>query len=210
MGKFIIQPHFRLQEWVAEEKGYFNDEGLDYVFNETDASRPTGKAHDTGDKIGAYPDIRERPHVRHQLRLPLDRECRGLQGPRQALRRCLLGRAGGRIRAAGIRRSHRPSDLAGVPISVGYQSGSHYSTIQALEQYLPARQDQSLVRRGHAVQPHGTSDRPQGPGGGAVQRALLFRRAAGLPQDHRHDLHDRDHDHRQSRSGRRARNSSAR
>ena len=24
-----------------------------------------------------------------------------------------------------------------MPISVGYQSGSHYSTIQALEQYLP-------------------------------------------------------------------------
>ena len=30
-----------------------------------------------------------------------------------------------------------PEDLAGVPISVGYQSGSHYATIQALEQYLP-------------------------------------------------------------------------
>jgi hypothetical protein len=30
-----------------------------------------------------------------------------------------------------------PDDLAGVPISVGYQSGSHYATIQALEQYLP-------------------------------------------------------------------------
>lgn len=29
-----------------------------------------------------------------------------------------------------------PEDLAGVPISVGYQSGSHYSTIQALEQWL--------------------------------------------------------------------------
>src|SRR5207245_4618100 len=29
-----------------------------------------------------------------------------------------------------------PADLAGVPISVGYQSGSHYATIQALEQYL--------------------------------------------------------------------------
>src|SRR6266545_7841787 len=26
--KFIIEPHFRLQEWVAEEKGYFKDEGL--------------------------------------------------------------------------------------------------------------------------------------------------------------------------------------
>jgi len=31
-----------------------------------------------------------------------------------------------------------PEDLAGVPISVGFQSGSHYATIQALEQYLPA------------------------------------------------------------------------
>ena len=33
--KFIIEPHFRLQEWVAEEKGYFKDEGLDYEFRET-------------------------------------------------------------------------------------------------------------------------------------------------------------------------------
>jgi hypothetical protein len=31
-----------------------------------------------------------------------------------------------------------PEDLAGVPIAVGYQSGSHYSTIQSLEQYMPA------------------------------------------------------------------------
>lgn len=30
-----------------------------------------------------------------------------------------------------------PEDLAGIPIAVGYQSGSHYSTIQALEQYMP-------------------------------------------------------------------------
>jgi hypothetical protein len=29
-----------------------------------------------------------------------------------------------------------PFDLAAVPISVGYQSGSHYATLQALEQYL--------------------------------------------------------------------------
>ena len=33
-----------------------------------------------------------------------------------------------------------PKDLANVPISVGYQSGSHYSTIQALEAYLPREQ----------------------------------------------------------------------
>jgi hypothetical protein len=32
MGKFMISPHMRLQEWVAEEKGYFIDEDLDYEF----------------------------------------------------------------------------------------------------------------------------------------------------------------------------------
>src|SRR5437867_10290916 len=30
MGTFRIQPHGRLQEWVADEKGYFRDEGLAY------------------------------------------------------------------------------------------------------------------------------------------------------------------------------------
>jgi hypothetical protein len=30
-----------------------------------------------------------------------------------------------------------PEQLAGVPVSVGYQSDSHYATIQGLEQYLP-------------------------------------------------------------------------
>jgi hypothetical protein len=29
---FRIQPHVRLHEWVAQECGFFTDEGLDYVF----------------------------------------------------------------------------------------------------------------------------------------------------------------------------------
>jgi NitT/TauT family transport system substrate-binding protein len=32
MARFVIQPHGRLQEWIAREKGYFHDEGLDYEF----------------------------------------------------------------------------------------------------------------------------------------------------------------------------------
>ena len=32
MAKFRIQSHGRLQEWVAEERGYFRDAGLDYEF----------------------------------------------------------------------------------------------------------------------------------------------------------------------------------
>ena len=50
--KFVIEPHFRLQEWVAEEKGYFKDEGLDYVFQELIQSTD-GAHHYKGDKVGA-------------------------------------------------------------------------------------------------------------------------------------------------------------
>ena len=38
----------------------------------------------------------------------------------------------GHVRVAGFA-DQDPVDLAGVPISVGYQSGSHYATIQGLE-----------------------------------------------------------------------------
>ena len=34
MRKFIISPHMRLHEWIAQDKGYFEDEGLEYEFNE--------------------------------------------------------------------------------------------------------------------------------------------------------------------------------
>ena len=42
---FVIEPHFRLQEWVAEEKGYFADEGLDHIFQENIRSTD-GRQHD--------------------------------------------------------------------------------------------------------------------------------------------------------------------
>ena len=47
MGKFIVEPHFRLQEWVAEEKGYFRDQGLDYEFRELIRSTE-GQHHNKG------------------------------------------------------------------------------------------------------------------------------------------------------------------
>ena len=37
MAKFRIQPHTRLQEWVAEENGHFAAEGLDYEFKRSSA-----------------------------------------------------------------------------------------------------------------------------------------------------------------------------
>ena len=30
MGKFVVNTHGRLQEWIADAKGYFTREGLDY------------------------------------------------------------------------------------------------------------------------------------------------------------------------------------
>src|SRR2546427_8814567 len=48
MARFVISPHFRLHEWVAEEKGYFSAEGLDYEF------RNVFESHATPDRVGAY------------------------------------------------------------------------------------------------------------------------------------------------------------
>src|ERR1700679_3597712 len=55
-GKFVIQPHFRLQEWVAEEKGYFRDEGLEYTFHE-EGQHTAGQVHDKGARGGAYKSL---------------------------------------------------------------------------------------------------------------------------------------------------------
>ncbi len=53
MPKFVIAPHMRLHEWVAEEKGYFTAEGLDYEFRD-ELTSDDGKKHYLGDKVGAY------------------------------------------------------------------------------------------------------------------------------------------------------------
>src|SRR5262245_62391749 len=56
MARFVISPHFRLQEWVAEEKGYFTEEGLDYEFHEAIGTRDA-KRQNLGDRVGAYQTI---------------------------------------------------------------------------------------------------------------------------------------------------------
>ena len=57
MAKFIVEPHFRLQEWVAEEKGYFRDQGLDYEFRELIRSTE-GRHHNKGGS-GAFQSIEQ-------------------------------------------------------------------------------------------------------------------------------------------------------
>ena len=135
--KFVIQPHFRLQEWVAQEKGYFTDEGLDYVFQETIRSTD-GKLHDqAGQKSGAYQEFEKgrTSDVNCACHWTVNVAASNGHGKLWA---DIYSVAPAGIFVPADSPIRTPEDLAGVPVSVGYQSGSHYATIQALEQYLAA------------------------------------------------------------------------
>ncbi|HZP78216.1 MAG TPA: hypothetical protein VFB45_18885 [Pseudolabrys sp.] len=136
MSKFIIEPHFRLQEWIAHDKGYFTAEGLDYEFRELVRSSD-GKHHDKGDKVGAFQSFEKGRSA--------DVSCACHWTVNVAASKGIgkMSRDVYSVSPAGIfvpadSKAKTPADLAGVPISVGYQSGSHYATVQALEQYMPA------------------------------------------------------------------------
>ena len=134
MSKFIIAPHFRLQEWVAEEKEYFRDEGLDYEFRETMDSS-TGQGHQLGNKVGAFQSIEQ------GRTCDISGACHWTVNVAAAKGHAKLYADAYSVSPAGIfvpseSPIKEPADLKGVPISVGYQSGSHYATIQALEQYM--------------------------------------------------------------------------
>lgn len=132
--KFIIAPHMRLQEWVAEEKGYFAEEGLDYLFQEELVSAD-GKRHDLGDKVGAYQTFEQGRSC------DVSSACHWTVNAAAASGHGKLYRDAYSVAPCGIfvpaeSDIQKPEDLAGAPISVGYQSGSHYATIQVLEQWL--------------------------------------------------------------------------
>jgi ABC-type nitrate/sulfonate/bicarbonate transport system substrate-binding protein len=136
MPRFVIEPHFRLQEWVAEERGYFAQEGLDYVFRELVQSTD-GAIHNKGDKVGAYQSFEAGREA------DVSCACHWTVGVAASAGHGKLYPDAYSVAPAGIfvpadSPVKAPEHLAGVPISVGYQSGSHYSTIQALEAYLPA------------------------------------------------------------------------
>ena len=198
MGKFIVEPHFRLQEWVAEEKGYFRAEGLDYEFRELIRSSG-GQHHNKGAK-GAFQSIETGPRSRRELRLPLDGQRGGLERPRQALCRCLLSRAFGHFRSCRLSHTHagrprRGADLGRLPVGQPLFDDPGAGAVP------DARRDQPQLRGRHAVSPPRAPDRGQEPGGRTVQRSLLPRRATRFPQGDRHHVHDRRHDQRRARSG---------
>ena len=146
MAKFRIMPHSRLQEWVAEEKGYFRDEGLDYEFITPDLvdrfRNPTIESEEEAPaevKSGAFESMEA------------GRACEVSSACHWAVNmaaRAESGRMWGHaysmtpsgIWVAPESPIQKPEDLADVEIAVGYHSGSHFSALQALENILPKEQ----------------------------------------------------------------------
>ena len=135
MAKFIVEPHFRLQEWVADEKGYFRDQGLDYEFRELIRST-AGQHHNRGGR-GAFQSIEQGREADVSCACHWTVNVAASSGHTKLYADSYSVAPSG-IFVAADSNVRTPADLAHVPISVGFQSGSHYSTIQALEQYLPA------------------------------------------------------------------------
>jgi NitT/TauT family transport system substrate-binding protein len=147
MPKFRIQPHVRLQEWVAEDLGLFSDEGLDYEFEAqgfAGATRPASsvKASDSAPldiRSGAFEDMEtgRSCEVSAACHWAVNAAASSSHGKMwgKAYSVCESG-----IFVAADSPYKRPEDLANVPVGVGYHSGSHYSAIQALEPFLERSQ----------------------------------------------------------------------
>jgi NitT/TauT family transport system substrate-binding protein len=128
MPQFIVQTHGRLQEWVAHEKGYFTEAGLtDYSLKTialpmADPARPAG----------AYQSYEEGREASVSCACHWTVNMAAANGHGKLWAGCYSLTPAG-IFVAKQSQIQRLADLADVPVDVGYQSGSHYATIQALE-----------------------------------------------------------------------------
>lgn len=152
MATFIINPHGRLQEWVAHDQGYFTAAGLtDYELKAHSLlTKETPHAPRVEDRLidnrdGAYQTYEEGRDAaiscacHWTVNMAAGADHGRLWGESYSITPCA-------IVVPKDSPVERPEDLAGVPIHVGYQSGSHYTTIQALEPFM--EQDSIELRFG--------------------------------------------------------------
>jgi NitT/TauT family transport system substrate-binding protein len=140
MGAFIIQPHSRLQEWVAEENGYYSSEGLDYEFRLSDgaARNPTVNSTDTPIaelRSGAFESMEA------GRACDVSSACHWAVGMSASAQHGRMWGHAYSVTPSGIwvppeSSITEPRQLANVEVAVGYHSGSHFSTLQALEPLL--------------------------------------------------------------------------
>jgi NitT/TauT family transport system substrate-binding protein len=148
MTKLIIQPHGRLNDWVAEEKGYFAAEGLTYELNVEGSRKNTPRlaAVDSAtpledNRFGAFERYAEGHGRKGEGAGDVSCACHWTVNQAAKLEEGVMwGKAYSVCEAAIVvpidSRISEPGDLARTDIAVGYHSGSHYSALQALEVFL--------------------------------------------------------------------------
>jgi hypothetical protein len=147
MTDFIIRPHGRLHDWIAHEKGYFRDEGLTYTIVADEARENRAKEIDPATGVlreirsGAYEMYEQGSGSKGETHSDISCACHWTVNEAAARN---VGRMWanaysvmpGAIMVRADSPIRRPEDLAGKEVAVGYRSGSHYTTVQALEPFL--------------------------------------------------------------------------
>jgi ABC-type nitrate/sulfonate/bicarbonate transport system substrate-binding protein len=144
MAKFKIQSHGRLQEWVAQEKGYFSAEGLDYEFLVKpivtwSADLDAVQSSPMDIQRGAFESLEDGRGCNLSAACHWTVNMAASAGHGKMWRHAYSVSPSG-IFVARLSPVRKPEDLANVPVTVGYHSGSHYSTLQGLEAFLPREQ----------------------------------------------------------------------
>ncbi len=140
MANFRIQSHGRLQEWVAEEKGYFKAEGLDYDFLVKPIATWSSDVESTESapaeiQRGAFESIEDGRGCDLSLACHWTVNMAASAGHGKMYTKAYAVTPSG-IYVAPDSPIKQPRDLAQVPVTVGYHSGSHFSTLQNLERFL--------------------------------------------------------------------------
>jgi NitT/TauT family transport system substrate-binding protein len=148
MAKFIIQPHGRLNDWVAHEKGYFTEEGLDYEINVEGSRKNTPRLPGLESAIpladnhfGAFERYAEGHGRKGEGAGDVSCACHWTVNQAAKIEEGVMwGKAYSVCEAAIVVPDDSsvcgPGDLARTEVAVGYHSGSHYSALQALEVFL--------------------------------------------------------------------------
>jgi len=131
-----VVPHFsRLQEWIALDEGFFQDEGLEPEML-ADVMHAVSSHH--GDQYGQRPQD-----------LPFVRQMEVVNSACQWGTACNAGAGMGRLvpdlYTAGRyalftkpgSKVQRLADLRDIPVGIGEMAGSHFTTLGVLEQVLP-------------------------------------------------------------------------
>jgi NitT/TauT family transport system substrate-binding protein len=148
MPKFRIMPHGRLQEWVAEEKGYYADEGLEYEFT---AAAAVGRqnpnyahaAASVQSADGAPAPVMSGAFESMEAGRACDvsSACHWAVNMASSASHGMMWGHAYSVTLAGIYVAadspiRTPNDLLNVELGVGYHSGSHFSALQALSPFV--------------------------------------------------------------------------